>query len=57
MYTKRLLKFVKAHNGLFTTSEIASIWKRNKWDIAASSIILFQEHKLKEKKGRLYAKC
>lgn len=35
-YQKRLLKFLKANPKAFTTSDIATIWKRSKEDVGVS---------------------
>lgn len=56
MYQKRLLKFVKAHNGLFTMSDIAAVWKRSVYDVQAATVYLMSVHQIKMKKGILYAK-
>lgn len=46
-YTKRLLKFVTAHNGMFETRDIATIWKRNYMDIRLAANALHRDDLIK----------
>lgn len=49
-YSKRLLKFLKMYNGVFTIAEVASIWKRNVTDVHFSVVNLVNLKKIKVQK-------
>lgn len=55
MYTQRLLKYVRAHSGLYSVKDIASIWKRGENDVWFSAQVLHQQGFIKNKKGLLHA--
>lgn len=46
-YDDRLFKFLKDYNGVFSISEIASIWKRNRTDVWVSAQFLAASGKIK----------
>jgi hypothetical protein len=52
----RLLKYVKAHSGLFTARQIASIWKRSSFDVevGAADLAVYGLITI-DKKGNLHA--
>jgi hypothetical protein len=47
MYEKRLLKFLKTYNGVFTAREIAGIWKRSADDVTLAALELRDKGKIK----------